>query len=108
MAVLVTVSPAVGAVVDDGILLSSADYVYLAAQDIQRNNVVLQKMSPKELRRLHSLINDDRTQNDPQSRAKAVMGALAGFETNQQWEIANPGRLWDVEKLLVPAGSNRH
>jgi hypothetical protein len=43
---------------------------FLAIQNIQRNSAVLQKMCPKELRRLHHLINEDRTQSDPQSRAK--------------------------------------
>ena len=40
------------------------------------------------------MINDQRTQSEPQLRTKAVMEALAEFESNQQWEVANPGRRW--------------
>jgi hypothetical protein len=98
MALLLAVSPAVGFTPEDGILLSPPDYVYLVTQGVERDSPVLRKMSPKELRRLHFLINDERTQSDPQSRTKAVKAALAEFEGNQQWETANPGHLWDLGK----------
>lgn len=99
--ILLAVSPATGFTPDDGVLLSSSDYVYLATQGIQRDSLVLQKMSPLELRRLHYLINDERTQSDPQSRTKAVKNALTEFKGNQEWETANPGHLWDTEKRLI-------
>ena len=87
-------SPAVGSSREFGVLLSPADYVYLAAQVVERHSSVLQNMSPIELHRLHRMINDQRTQSEPQLRTKAVMEALAEFESNQQWEVANPGRRW--------------
>jgi hypothetical protein len=98
IAILLAVSLAAGFTPEDGALLSSTDYVYLAAQGVERDNLVLRNMSPLELRRLHYLINDERTQIDPQSRTKAVKDALTVFEGHQEWETANPGRLWDVEK----------
>jgi hypothetical protein len=60
------------------------------------------RLSPKELRGLHHVINDLRTQSDPQSRAEAVTKALADFEGNQRWEIENPGHLWDEKKPPAP------
>jgi hypothetical protein len=99
--ILLAISPAAGAVRDEGILLSSDDYVFLAAQGIQRDNAILQKLSPKELRGLHHLINDQRAQSDPQSKAVAVTKALGEFEDNQRWETANPGRLWNEQKTPV-------
>ena len=98
IAFLLAVSLAAGFTPEDGALLSSADYIYLAAQGVQRDDLVLQKMSPLELRRLHYLINDERTQTNPQARTQAVKDALTEFEGNQQWETANPGRLWDMKK----------
>lgn len=85
----------------DGVLLSPDDYGYLAAQGIERNDRILEKMSPKELRHLHNLIHDIRTENDPQARAKAVSDALKEFGRNQQWEKDNPGQLWDANKQLA-------
>ena len=79
-------------------LLSPADYDYLALQGVARDSVVLQKMSPKELSRLHKVINGARTDDNPQSKADAVRGVLAELEGNQRWENANPGRLWDQNK----------
>ena len=87
---------------EDGVLLSADDYVFLAAHGIQSNNAILQKMSPKELRRIHNLINDKRIESNTQSRAQAVMNALTEFEGNQRWETENPGRLWDEKKSPAP------
>lgn len=108
MAILLAISPAAGFTPEDGVLLSLPDYVYLATQGVHRDSPVLQKMSPLELRRLHYLINDERTQSDPQSRTRAVKAVLEEFEGNQHWETANPGRLWDTEKRPAPAGAIRN
>lgn len=102
MAIFLAIAPAAGSVIDVGTLLSPDDYVFLATQGVQRDNSVLQKMSPKELRGLHHVINDIRTQSDPQSRAEAVTKALADFEVNQRWETENPGHLWDEKKPPAP------
>jgi hypothetical protein len=94
---------------EDGILLSSTDYEYLLTQGVQRNNVILQKMSPKELYRLHRSINDEKTQNDTQARSNAVRAVLAEFEGNQQWEKTNPGEFWDGKNRRdseKPKGNN--
>jgi hypothetical protein len=98
IAVFLACSPAAGLAEDFGVLLSSADYDYLALQGVARDSVVLQKMSPKELSRLHKVINGARTGDNPQSKADAVRGVLAELEGNQRWENANPGRLWDQNK----------
>jgi hypothetical protein len=98
MAILSTVSPAAALASEDGVLLSPPDYVYLAALGVQRDSLVLRKMSPLELQRLHYLINDEKNQRDPQAKINAVKDALKVFEGNQQWETENPGRLWDEKR----------
>ena len=75
--------------------LNDADYEYLEKQDVKRSSPVLNGLSPKEQTRLHRLINDQGTENDPIARAKLVRDALIEFESNQNWEKANPGQLWD-------------
>jgi hypothetical protein len=101
-AALLASSPAVGHSINDG-LLSPADYSYLAAQGIERNSPILQKMSPKEQWRLHQTINDQNTAGDQEARKQAVLRVLGEFEANQQWEQSNPGRLWD-QKDESPRG----
>jgi hypothetical protein len=87
---------------EEGVLLSADDYIFLAAQGVQQSNSTLQKMSPKELRGLHYLINDKRTKSNPRSNAQAVLKALAESERNQRWESDNPGQLWDAKKPPAP------
>ena len=77
IAVFLACSPAAGLAEDFGVLLSPADYDYLALQGVARDSVVLQKMSPKELSRLHKVINDTGTGGNPQSKAVAVRGVAA-------------------------------
>ena len=48
--------------------------------------------------RLHNLINDLRTANDPVARDKNVKDALDIFLQHQLWEKAHPGELWDAPK----------
>ena len=55
-------------------------------------------LSPKERARVHTLINDPRTANDPTARDRNVKGALALFLEHQLWEKAHPGELWDAPK----------
>jgi hypothetical protein len=97
-AILLAFSPVAGFSREEGVLLSPTDYDYLSTQGVQRNNLVLQKMSPKELYRLHRLISEEKTQNDPQARSDAIRRALTEFEGNQQWDKENPGQFWDAEK----------
>ena len=104
-AILLAISPISTAAPEDGLLLSTDDYVFLATQGIQRDDTILQKVSPKELRRLHYLINDKRIESNPQSRIQAVMEALTEFEGHQRWETQNPGRLWDEKKPTTPGKS---
>jgi hypothetical protein len=78
--------------------LSEADFVYLKTQNIERSSPPIHDLSPKEQARLHSLINDPRTTNDPVAKAKFVNEALAEFLRHQLWEKENPGQLWDVPK----------
>jgi hypothetical protein len=86
--------------------LSQTDFAYLTTQNIERNSPPIHDLSPKELARLHSLINDPRTANDPVAQAKYVNEALAEFLDHQLWEKGHPGQLWDA----TPAGgfSARH
>jgi hypothetical protein len=98
MATLVPIPPAAAFSQDEGILLSRSDYVYLTSQGVQANSPVLQSMSPKELRQLHWIINDERTQKNTVSRSDAVRRALAEFRGHQVWEKMNPGLLWDERR----------
>ena len=107
-AILLAISPVAASSREEGVLLSPTDYVYLLTQGVPQDSPVLQKMSPKELYRLHQQINDEKVQRNPQSRSDAVRGLLAEFESNQAWENANPGHLWDAEKRRDPGKSNRN
>lgn len=78
--------------------LSESDFSYLAMQNIARNDPPIHDLSPKEQSRLHSLINDPLTANDPAARAKYVGQALAEFLDHQLWEHSHPGQLWDAPK----------
>ncbi len=107
-AILLAISLVAASSHAEGILLSPADYVYLETQGVRQDSPMLQKMSPKELYRLHRLINDERTQHNQKSRTEAVMAALAEFEGQQQWEKANPGHLWDGKKGRASEGAIRN
>ena len=60
--------------------MAMGDCVFLAIEGIRRDNFMLQKVSPKVLRRLHNLIDEKRVQIDPQSRAAAMMNALSELD----------------------------
>jgi hypothetical protein len=82
--------------------LTETDFNYLTTLDMQRDGVVIRGLSPKEQSRLHVLINDLTTANDPIARAKDVSNALAEFKSHQDWEVEHPGQLWDEPKQKVP------
>ena len=105
IAIGVVISPAAALSLDEGVLLSQADHVYLTTQGFPANNPVLQNMSPKELRQLHWIINDPRTQNNLVSRSDAVRRALAEFKGHQVWEKINPGHLWDEDLRKASRGA---
>ena len=78
--------------------LEDEDYAYLKAQHIGRDAAPMLDLSPKERVRVHNLINDPRTANDPAARDRNVKDALALFLEHQLWEKAHPGELWDAPK----------
>ena len=78
--------------------LSDEDYEYLKAQHIESSDAPILDLSPKERQRMHNLINDPGTANDPIIRNKNVKDALAIFLEHQLWEKAHPGELWDRPK----------
>ena len=78
--------------------LEDEDYAYLKAQHIERDAAPMFDLSPKERVRVHNLINDPRTANDPTARNRNVKDALALFLEHQLWEKAHPGELWDAPK----------
>jgi hypothetical protein len=79
--------------------LSDEDYVYLATtHHVERTNAPIFDISPKERSRLHSLINDPRTTNDPSARDKNVKDDLVELLDHQIWEKSHPGQLWDQPK----------
>jgi hypothetical protein len=71
-------------------------YDYLVAQHIDRNKPPMLDLSPKERTRVHDLINDPRTADDPAKRDKNVRDELALFLGHQVWEKEHPGQLWDA------------
>jgi hypothetical protein len=78
--------------------LSESDFAYLTTQNIERTGAPIHDLSPREQARLHALINDSRTANDPVAQARYVNQALAEFLDHQLWEQAHPGQLWDAPK----------
>ena len=82
--------------------LTEADFNYLTTLNVQSDGMVIRGLSPKEQSRLHVLINDLTTAKDPIARAKDVSEALAEFKKHQEWEIENPGKLWDEPKRQIP------
>jgi hypothetical protein len=78
--------------------LSNKDYDYLKTQHFERDDAPILDLSPKEQTRVHNLINDPQTANDPTARARNVKDALSLFLEHQLWEKAHPGELWDAPK----------
>ena len=78
--------------------LSESDFVYLTTQNIERDAPPIHDLSPREQARLHSIINDPSTANNPVAQAKFVNEALAEFLDHQLWEKSHPGKLWDAPK----------
>jgi hypothetical protein len=82
--------------------LTESDFNYLTGLDVQSDGLLIRGLSPKEQSRLHVLINDLVTAKDPIARAKDVSDALAEFKKHQEWEVENPGKLWDDPKRQIP------
>jgi hypothetical protein len=82
--------------------LTKSDFDYLTTQNVQSDGVVIRGLSPKEQSRLHVLINDLTTANNPITRAKDVSEALAEFNKHQEWEVEHPGQLWGEPKRQIP------
>jgi len=82
--------------------LTEADFDYLITQNVQSDGAVIRGLSPKEQSRLHVLINDLTTANDPAARAKDVSNALAEFKNHQEWEVDHPGQFWGEPKRQIP------
>jgi hypothetical protein len=78
--------------------LSDEDYDYLKTQHIARDAAPMLDLGPKEQARVHNLISDPLTANDPTARDRNVRDALALFLEHQLWEKAHPGELWDAPK----------
>ena len=77
--------------------LSDEDYDYLRrTQSLERYDALVLNLSPKELSRLHNLINDP--QPDAAARDKNVKDTLGLFLEHQRGEKANPKELWDDPK----------
>jgi len=78
--------------------LTDTDQDYLSAQGVDRTSSVLRGLSPREQARLHAIINDATTINDPAARALAVAKALDEFREHQAWEQAHPGELRAIRR----------
>jgi hypothetical protein len=75
------------------------DYDYLrSTQNLQRYDASILDLTPKERTRVHALINDPQTANDPAARDKIVKHELGIFLEHQLWEKQHPGELWDVPR----------
>jgi hypothetical protein len=60
------------------------------------------QLGPRERTRLHNLITDPETANDPSARDKNVKDAIAVFLRHQVWEKEHPGKLWDAPGSMFP------
>jgi hypothetical protein len=78
--------------------LTEDDFEYLSTLGIERASPLIQALSPRENARLHAIINDVRTKDDPIARIMALETALNEYREHQRWERMNPGQLWDVPK----------
>ena len=79
--------------------LSDEDYDYLRrTQKIERYDAPVLDLSPKERTRVHDLINDPQTTDDPAARDKNIKDALGLFLEHQLWEKQHPGEMWDAPK----------
>lgn len=76
--------------------LTDSDYDYLTTQNVPRDSSVLRGLSPKEQARLHAIIVNSASDNDPAAQARNVADAIALYEGHQLWERMHPGELWDV------------
>jgi hypothetical protein len=78
--------------------LTEGDFEYLSAHGIERASPLIQALSPKENQRLHAIINDVLTNDDPIARITVLETTLNEYREHQRWEKMNPGQLWDVPK----------
>jgi hypothetical protein len=78
--------------------LTEDDFEYLRTHGIERASPLIQGLSPKETARVHAIINDVRTKDDPIARIMALETALNEYREHQRWEEMNPGQLWGVPK----------
>jgi hypothetical protein len=78
--------------------LTEDDFEYLSTLGIERASPLIQALSPKETARLHAIINDVRTKDDPIARIMALETALNEYREHQRCERMTPGQLWDVPK----------
>jgi len=82
--------------------LTEADFDYLKTPDVQSHGMMIQDLGPKDQSRLHVLINDPTTANNPIARAKVVSDALAEFKSHQDWEVEHRGEFWGDPKRRIP------
>jgi len=81
--------------------LSDEDYDYLRrTQSLERYDAPVLNLSPKELSRLHNLINDP--QPDAAVRDKNVKDTLGLFLEHQLWESASGGIVGRSKEVKCP------
>jgi hypothetical protein len=78
--------------------LTDSDYDYLTTHNVPRDSSVLSGLSPKEQARLHAIITNGASDNDPAAQAKNVAEEIAVYQGHQLWERMHPGELWDAPK----------
>ena len=83
--------------------LSDEDYDYLKTQHIERSDAPILDLSPKERQRVHNLINDPSTANDPTARNASVKDALALFLEHQLSKRRTPVNCGTRQRSHRPA-----
>ena len=82
--------------------LTVADIDYLTTLNVQIDAVAIRGLSPKQQARLHALINDPTTADNPSTRAKNVSEAFAEFKKLQEREVEHPGKLRGEPQPQIP------
>ena len=81
--------------------LTEEDLEYLKTHGVEKAGPLIQGLSPRETARMHALITDLRTKDDPVARRKAIEAALNEHREHQSWEIMNPGKLWNAREREI-------
>jgi hypothetical protein len=77
-------------------------------QHAERDHAPILDINPKERSRLHNLINDPQTANDPTAGDENVRDALAEFLDHRLWEKDPSGPVVGLAKAMIEPPQNMY